>query len=153
MALTLYNKIRFLLDSLEIGFLETDHLPVYNGPDVIAKLNTDPEEESKSLVIIFNKSIAVVTIPIDEKLAPSSLRSIGIPKFKFLPAHAFVTAIDIQPGAVAPFGYNDSIHCFISSVFLSRQEINFNPGVNDKTFQIGANGLQDLLAAGFINLL
>jgi prolyl-tRNA editing enzyme YbaK/EbsC (Cys-tRNA(Pro) deacylase) len=149
-----YNNIVSLLTKYKIPYLVSNHEPVYNSNDIVGILNTDIDCESKSIALDIEGKIYIFTIPILERLSVDKVKQItNVNKIAFLKTDKIQSKLGVPLGALSPFGYTNNIQCYVSAEFLKRPYLNFNPGLNDTTFQITPFGINKLVSLGVIKII
>lgn len=149
----MYTRILQILSTLQIPYIEIEHKPVYNTIVVMANIGLSILHETKSLAIEINNDILVITIRTSSRLTPAVIQKIsGMKKIKLLDPEKMLKILQVPLGAVAPFGYQINIRCFVSNDCIAYEFFNFNPARNEKTLQIASKELSKLAHHDLIRL-
>lgn len=149
----IYKTILSILIDNNIKYEEFAHESVFSSADA-QKLSLNNNYESKSMVLEISQKVCVVTVPPDKRINSDLIKQIGKgTKFSFLPSKMIKLILNVEVGAVSPFGYDKNIECYISSEFKNSGFINFNPGRLDRTIRISDTSLKKLSALGIIKFV
>lgn len=149
----MYERIKDCLKTADVEYTVIEHQPVYNSAEV-RDLGTDAEAESKSLALLVDGDIVVLTLPIADKVDKAILKSLGYSgRFSFLKPELILEELGVEMGAVPPFGFKPEVKCLVSDKFLNHEHFYISPGVHDITLQIGAAKLKRLQQLGLLTLI
>jgi prolyl-tRNA editing enzyme YbaK/EbsC (Cys-tRNA(Pro) deacylase) len=149
----MYERIKDCLKKADVAYSVIEHQPVYNSAEV-QELGTDAEAESKSLALLVDGNIVVLTLPIADKVDKAVLKNLGYSgRFSFLKPEVISEELGVEMGAVPPFGFKSEVKCLVSSKFLNHEYFYISPGLHDITLQMGAAKLKRLQQLGLLTLI
>ena len=127
--LTVFERIRRLLDENGAVYDVLRHEPVYTSEEAAAVRGTPLASGAKALICKGEDQIVMFVLPADRKLANREIRrSRKWRKLRFLNRDEVLELTGLQPGSIPPFGSLFGLPTLCDSRLGDNERINFNAG-------------------------
>lgn len=125
--MSLYQRIKNLLDSNNIEYKETKHEPVFTSEEAAKVRGTDLSAGAKALIFRADDQYIQIIIQGHLKVDKDKFKEqFGYKKLKMVSAEEVKEISGVEPGAVAPFGnlFEPAIKVFCNEGFNAIIEFN-----------------------------
>ncbi len=144
--MTLYDKIKQLLDQNHIEYKEAHHEPVFTSEEAAKVRGSKLEQGAKALVFWADGSPIQIVIQGNQKVDKEKFKSLfGFSKLKMVSADELKIISSVEPGAVSPFGnlFDPPISVYVNEGFSDI--IEFNAGDHRISIQMKYKDWLDLV--------
>ncbi len=127
--LTVFERIRHLLDENNVAYEVLRHEPVYTSEEAAAVRGTPLASGAKALICKGDDQIVMFILPADRRLASREIRrSRKWRKLRFLSRDEVLELTGLQPGSIPPFGHLFDLPTLCDDRLAENERINFNAG-------------------------
>lgn len=142
----LFETITRLISSKSIHVDFAEHAAVFTSKAASALCGHTDEEGTKSLVVVADAELAVVTVAANERVDFGAVkRLLGVRKVKMAANEDLFLRLGTENGGVAPFGYDESITIVVSASLFDQRQVHFNPGKNDVTATMAGSDFKTIV--------
>ena len=127
--LTVFERIRRLLDENGVVYDVLRHEPVYTSEEAAAVRGTPLASGAKALICKGEEQVVMFVLPADRKLANREIRRARRwRKLRFLNRDEVLELTGLQPGSIPPFGSLFGLPTLCDLRLGENERINFNAG-------------------------
>lgn len=142
------NKITF-----QVHQYKHDKKAESYGLEAAEKLNVDPLQVFKTLVVEVDKQLVVAVLPVTEQLNLKAVASaLTAKKAQMANKNDVLRSSGYVLGGVSPLGQKKQLPTLIDESALAQQTIYVSAGKRGVEIQLAAQDLADLLSARFVDL-
>lgn len=136
--MSVVRRLKEYLDKNNIKYIEISHSPSYTAQEIAESVNVPGDELAKTIIVRADGSYSVVVLPASHRINFDFLKLKMGAKEVRLADEAEIEGIfpDCEVGAMPPFGNLYGLPVYVSSVFLSRDEITFNAGTHSDVIRM-----------------
>ena len=144
--MSLYEKIRKMMEEKKVPIECLEHEPVFTNPDMAQALGAKESQTVKSLIVKTKEGkFAVVVLPGDKKVDWKLLASkVNTKKVQFAKPEEVLELVGCEVGCVPPFGHLTDLPIYMDKDILKQDYLYLNPGVHNKSFKLKAWDLRKL---------
>ena len=144
--MNLDERIRGMMEALEIPIESTEHEPVYTNPAMAQAVGVKESQTVKSLVLKTKEGkFAVLVLPGDKKMDWKVVANqLNTKKVEFAKPEEVLSLVGCEVGCVPPFGHMTELPIYMDKELLKKDFLYFNPGVHNKSFKVKAWDLRRL---------
>jgi len=129
MSVTVFDKIRQLLETNAVPFSVLEHVPVLTSEQAAEVRGTSLASGAKALICKADADYVMVVMPADRRLASKSIRKLQHwKKLRFASADEVMELTGLLTGSIPPFGSLFSLATFCDEGLADQETINFNAG-------------------------
>lgn len=134
--MSVFSRIRELLDSNGIKYKVIEHEPVYTSEQAAIARKESIKIGAKSLILKANDFFMVV-ISGAKKIDMKKLRKfLNVKSLRFATPEEVKELTTLEIGAIPPFGNLFSLRVYVDKDLLKNKEIAFNAGLHDKSIKL-----------------
>jgi len=127
--MTIFEKIKKILDEAEVKYSVIEHEPVYTSVQAGRIRDVDISQGAKSLILIADERPILAVVPGDKKVDFKTLkRSFGIKDLRMASPDEVVKITTLEIGAIPPIGRAMGIDSYYDQSFLEKDDVVFNAG-------------------------
>lgn len=129
--MTVFEKIKKLLDTAEVKYSVIEHEPVYTSKQAAQIRDSDVSMGAKSLVLIADKKPVLVVVPGDSKVDFKAFKNeFGVKDLRMASPDEVKEITTLEVGAIPPIGKVLGIDSYYDESFLEKEDITFNAGLH-----------------------
>jgi len=140
--MTVFEKIKELLDKARISYEVIEHEPVHTSADAARVRGTDLSNGAKALVMYGDGNPLLVVVPADKKASFRKLKShLGINDLRMASPEEVETLTTLKVGSIPPIGKAIDLPSYFDGSFSGKDMIVFNAGSLTTSITMSARDL------------
>ena len=140
--MTVFEKIRELLDENNTKYEVIEHEPVYTSEDAARIRDTSTSIGAKALVWFADKNPVLIVVPGDSRLDVKKFKvAFGVKDLKFANPQEVEKLTGVAIGAVPPVGKAISLPSYFDKSFEKMTNVAFNAGLHTHSIKMQASDL------------
>lgn len=144
--LTLFEKIKKVLDSEKIEYKLFEHVPVYTSNEAAKIRGTDIASGAKALVFSADKNPIMIVVPGDKKVDMKKFKKeFDIKNLKMMEKDEASKLTGVEVGAISPFGNLMGLPTYFDKKLSEKALVVFNAGAHDKSIEMKGPDLVKLV--------
>lgn len=127
--MTVFEKIKDLLDRENISYEVIEHEPVHTSADAARVRDTDLSQGAKALIMIGDKNPYLFVVPANLRADFKKIKTaVGIKDLRMASPDEVVELTTLKIGSIPPIGKAIGLSSYFDSSFAEKDDVVFNAG-------------------------
>lgn len=152
--MTVFGKIKSLLDKANISYEVIEHEPVYTSADAAHIRDTDVSQGAKALVMFADKKPLLFVVPGDKKVDFKKVkRELAVKDLRMAKPEEVEELTTLKVGSIPPVGKSIGLNSYFDESFLEKEKAVFNAGSLTTSIIMKASDLIKVENPGIIDMV
>lgn len=151
--MTVFEKIKSLLDEANISYEVIEHEPVHTSADAARVRDTDISQGAKALVMFADKKPLLLVVPGDKKVDFKVVKKeLAVKDLRMATPKEVEEQTSLKIGSIPPVGKALGLSSYFDESFLHKEKTIFNAGSLTTSIIMNAKDLIKMEKPSIINM-